>query len=51
VKGVYAIDQNKLAMEPNTGGTMLADLTKNSMGFHFAMEGAPDKDPGLDFAK
>lgn len=51
VKGVYAIDQNKLAMGPDSGGTMLADLTKNNMGFHFTMEGAPNKDPGLDFTK
>ena len=52
VKGAYALDQNKLAMEPDTGGTMLADLSKKKgTGFHFAMEGAPDNDPGLDFAK
>ncbi|TXI87392.1 MAG: tetratricopeptide repeat protein [Cupriavidus sp.] len=51
VKGVYAIDNNKLAMEPDSGGTMLADLTKKSMGFHFDMEGAPAGDPGLDFSK
>lgn len=51
VKGAYALDQNKLAMEPDTGGTMLADLSKNANGFHFAMEGSPKEDPGMDFAK
>ena len=51
VKGVFALDQNKLAMEPDTGGTMLADLTKKGKGFHFDLEGAPENDPGLDFVK
>lgn len=51
MKGVFAIDQNQLALQPDSGGTMLADLTKKDSGFHFAMEGAPDKDPGLTFTK
>ena len=51
VKGAYALDQNKLAMEPDTGGTMLADLSKKGAGFHFVMEGSPANDPGLDFVK
>jgi tetratricopeptide (TPR) repeat protein len=51
VKGVYALDNNKLAMEPDSGGTMLADLSKKGAGFHFDMEGAPANDPGLDFVK
>jgi len=51
VKGAYAIDQNTLAMQPDSGGTMLADLTKKGTGIHFAMQGAPKNDPGLDFSR
>ena len=51
VKGVYALDQNRLAMEPDTGGTMLANLSKKGSGFHFDMDGATKGDPGLDFTK
>lgn len=51
VKGVYALDQNRLAMEPDTGGTMLANLTKSKNGFHFDVDGAPKGDPGLDFSR
>lgn len=51
VKGVYALDENRLAMEPDTGGTMLAHISKKESGFHFDMEGAAKGDPGLDFAK
>ncbi len=50
VKGVFAVDQNNLAMEPDAGGTMLAeiDFTDPSQ-FHFQMVGGGAKDPGLDF--
>lgn len=51
LKGAYALDQNKLALQPDSGGTMLADLSKKGTGFHFAQEGAPANDPGLDFTK
>jgi uncharacterized protein (TIGR03066 family) len=52
VKGVYAIDGNVLAMEPASGGTMLAELTPPQAGsFSFALLGAPPGDPGLKFAK
>lgn len=52
VKGVYALDGSVLAMEPETGGVMLADLTEPKGGnFHFRMLGAPPDDPGLKFAK
>ena len=51
MKGVYALDQNKLALEPDSGGTILAELSKKGSGFHFATIGAPDNDPGLDFTK
>jgi tetratricopeptide (TPR) repeat protein len=52
VKGVYALDGNVLAMEPDTGGVMLAELTKPQGGsFDFQMLGAPPGDPGLKFVK
>jgi uncharacterized protein (TIGR03066 family) len=52
VKGVYALDGATLAMEPEGGGTMLADVTVPQNGsFSFAMLGAPPGDPGLKFAQ
>jgi tetratricopeptide (TPR) repeat protein len=52
VKGVYALDGDVLAMEPETGGTLLAQLTQPRGGsFNFALLGAPPGDPGLKFAK
>jgi tetratricopeptide (TPR) repeat protein len=52
VKGVFAVDQNNLAMEPDAGGTMLAeiDLTNPSQ-FVFKMIGGEANDPGLQFKK
>ena len=51
VRGVYALDDNILAMEPDGGGTLVAELTKRGEGaVHFAMVGAPEGDPGLDFS-
>lgn len=52
VKGVYALDGNTLAMEPESGGVMLAEVTApqgGSMGFKLL--GAPQNDPGLKFVK
>ncbi|HZN32275.1 MAG TPA: tetratricopeptide repeat protein, partial [Pirellulaceae bacterium] len=52
VKGVYAVDGNVLAMEPESGGTMLAEVTRPQAGsFSFALLGAPPGDPGLKFVK
>ena len=52
IQGVYAIDNNNLALEPSSGGTMVGTLTKKGdKAFHFAMVGAPAGDPGLNFAK
>ncbi|MCI0361321.1 MAG: tetratricopeptide repeat protein, partial [Planctomycetaceae bacterium] len=52
VKGVYALDGNVLAMEPESGGVMLAEVTPPQAGrFGFALLGAPPGDPGLQFAK
>ncbi len=52
VKGVFALDGNVLAMEPETGGTMLAEITPPQSGtFDFQMLGAPPGDPGLKFTQ
>lgn len=52
VKGVFAVDQNNLALEPDTGGTMLAEIDfANPSQFHFKMIGGGADDPGLDFTK
>jgi uncharacterized protein (TIGR03066 family) len=52
VEGVFALDGDVLAMEPETGGTMLAQVTQPRGGsFAFALLGAPPGDPGLKFAK
>lgn len=50
VSGVFALDGQTLAMEPDSGGVMLAAIHPPAGGqFHFAMIGAPSDDPGLDF--
>lgn len=52
VKGVYALDKNVLALEPETGGTMLAEVTQpRNNQFAFSMLGAPPGDAGLKFAR
>lgn len=52
VEGVYAVDGANLAMQPDAGGTMLAEITPPKSGaFHFQVVGGPENDPGLDFRK
>lgn len=52
VKGVYALNENVLALEPESGGTMLAQVTQPQGGsFGFQLLGAPPGDPGLKFVK
>ena len=52
VKGVYALDENVLAMEPESGGVMLAEITPPKGGsFDFQLLGAPPGDSGLKFVK
>ncbi len=52
VKGVFAVDQNNLAMEPDAGGTMLAEINISSpTEFTFKMVGGESNDPGLQFKK
>ena len=50
--GVFAIDQNNLALEPKSGGTMLAEVDfANPSQFEFKMVSGDSKDPGLQFNK
>lgn len=53
VKGVFAVDQNNLALETNDGGgTMIAEIDfKNPSQFQFKMIGDNDKSPGLAFSR
>lgn len=52
VKGVHTLEDNVLAMEPDSGGVMLAELTvKEPDVLHFKMIGGGTSDPGLDFRR
>jgi tetratricopeptide (TPR) repeat protein len=52
VKGVYTLEGNVLAMEPDGGGVLLAELeVKEPDGLHFRMIGGASDDPGLDFKR
>jgi tetratricopeptide (TPR) repeat protein len=51
-KGVYTVEGNVLAMEPDTGGVMLSELTaKGADSLLFKMIGGAKDDPGLDFRR
>jgi tetratricopeptide (TPR) repeat protein len=52
VKGVYTVEGNILAMEPDTGGVLLAELaSKEPSALHFKMIGAAPNDPGIEFRR
>ena len=53
MKGVFAVDENNLALETEDGGeTMLAEIEiVNASQFKFKMVGDTDKNSGLDFKK
>jgi tetratricopeptide (TPR) repeat protein len=52
IEGVYAIDQNSLALQPDAGGVMLAEVTPPQNGkFQFQVVGSPPGDKGLSFSK
>jgi uncharacterized protein (TIGR03066 family) len=52
VKGVYTVEGNVLAMEPDTGGVMLAELTvKDADTLQFKMIGGAANDPGQEFRR
>ncbi len=52
VKGAYALDGTTLAMEPEQGGVMLADLTPQGKdNFEFKMVGAKPSEPALKLTR
>jgi tetratricopeptide (TPR) repeat protein len=52
VKGAYALDGDVLALEPDAGGVMLAQVSTPENGaFDFRTVGAPKSDKGLRFQK
>jgi hypothetical protein len=52
VKGAYALDGNVLALEPDAGGVMLAEISAPQNGaFDFRTVGAPKTDKGLRFQR
>jgi tetratricopeptide (TPR) repeat protein len=52
IEGVFAVEQNTLALQPDAGGVMVAELTQPQNGkFHFQVVGAPPGDKGLEFSK
>jgi tetratricopeptide (TPR) repeat protein len=52
VKGVYTMEGNVLAMEPDSGGVALAELTLNGPdSLHFKVIGESADDPGLAFRR
>ena len=52
LKGAYAVNKDSLALEPDAGGTMLAQVSfVNPDEFLFTMVGSDPKQPGLDFKK
>jgi tetratricopeptide (TPR) repeat protein len=51
-KGVYTMEGNVLAMEPDTGGILLAELTaRGPDNLHFKMVSGASDDPGLKFQR
>jgi tetratricopeptide (TPR) repeat protein len=51
-KGVYSVEGNVLAMEPDTGGVLLAELTvQGPETLHFKMIGGAKNDPALEFRR
>ena len=52
VKGVYTLEGNVLAMEPDGGGVMLAEVMVNAPdSLHFKLIGRTADDPGLEFRR
>jgi tetratricopeptide (TPR) repeat protein len=51
VSGVYAVDEATLALEPDSGGKMLADVALEGGKLKFRMAGGDASDPALEFAK
>lgn len=52
VAGAFAVNNGTLALEPQAGGVMLANVQLNGKDrLHFQMVGSGPKDPGLTFSR
>ncbi len=51
IKGVFAVEQNNLALEVDDGSVMLAEIALTGNQLHFKVIGGEPNDPGLTFAK
>jgi hypothetical protein len=52
IEGVYGVEQNSLALQPDAGGVMVAELSSpKDEKFHFLVAGGPPGDKGLEFSK
>jgi hypothetical protein len=51
IKGVFAVEQNNLAMEVGDGSVLLAEIALTANQLRFKVIGGDPKDPGLTFTK
>jgi tetratricopeptide (TPR) repeat protein len=51
IKGVFAVEQNNLALQVDDGSVMLAEIALTGNQLKFKIIGGDPKDPGLTFAK
>jgi tetratricopeptide (TPR) repeat protein len=51
VKGVFAVEQNNLALQVNDGTVMLAEISLTGNQLQFKVIGGQPNDPGLKFTK
>jgi tetratricopeptide (TPR) repeat protein len=51
VKGVFAVEQNQLALEVGDGSVLLAEVSLTGNQLQFKVIGGPPNDPGLTFTK
>jgi tetratricopeptide (TPR) repeat protein len=51
IKGVYAVEQNNLAMEVDDGSVLLADISLAGDQLRFKVIGGDSADPGLNFTR
>src|SRR4029077_10719179 len=51
IKGVFAVEQNNLALEVDDGSVLLADISLKGNQLKFKVIGGEASDPGLTFTK
>lgn len=51
IKGIFAVEQNNLALQVGDGSVMLAEIALNGNQLRFKVIGSDAGDPGLNFAK